>query len=189
MTELWLIRHGETDWNREGLFQGHADIPLNPTGLEQARATAQTLAQSGVTFAALYSSPLSRAHQTAEETARLLQQPIRVDERLREINQGAWTGKNYKTIVAEFGDPNKVDGIHETIHSRAPGGESVAEVAARLAEAASDIARQHPEQAVLIFSHGLSLATLHCQASGYSLEDVYQYIPKNGAALVVNWPS
>jgi broad specificity phosphatase PhoE len=187
MTELWLVRHGETDWNREGLFQGHADIPLNPTGLEQARATAAALVQSGRNFAALYSSPLSRALRTAEETARLLAMPVRLDERLREINQGEWTGKNYRMIVAEFGDPKKADGVHETIHSRAPGGESVAEVAARIACAASDIASQHPGQAVLIFSHGLALATLHCQASGTSLEAVYEYIPKNGAAIVVNW--
>jgi broad specificity phosphatase PhoE len=187
MTELWLVRHGETDWNREGLFQGHADIPLNETGLQQARATADALALAGKTFAALYSSPLSRARQTAEETARQLAMPLHLDERLREINQGEWTGKNYKMIRAQFGDPGKADGVHETIHSRAPGGESVAEVAARLAAAASDIARQHPGQAVLIFSHGLALATLHCQASGIPLQDVYQYIPKNGAATVVHW--
>lgn len=101
MTELWLVRHGETDWNRQGLFQGHAGISLNETGLEQAQATAASLAQSGKDFAALYSSPLSRALQTAKETARQLDMPIRLDERLREINQGEWTGKNYKMVVAE----------------------------------------------------------------------------------------
>lgn len=187
MAELWLIRHGETDWNREGRFQGIADIPLNSTGQEQARATAAALAQSGRTFNALYSSPLSRALQTAQATAQLINLPVRLDERLREINQGEWTGKNYRMVVSELGDPSKADGAFASIHSRAPGGESVAEVAARIASAASAIARAHPNETVLIFSHGLALATLKCQANGIPLDEVYDHIPKNGAATVVNW--
>ena len=186
MTELWLIRHGETDWNRDGLYQGRADIPLNATGLEQARATAQRIAASGQRFDALYSSPLSRARQTAEETARCLGLPIRFDPRLEEINQGEWTGKNYTEVVAQFGDPRKADGARESIFTRAPGGESVAEVAERISLAAADIAAQHPGQTVLIFSHGLALATLHCTAAGIPLENVYHHIPKNGDHLIVH---
>ena len=68
--ELWLVRHGETDWNRQGLYQGQADLPLNETGLAQARQTALMLEQAGQRFAALYSSPLLRARQTAEALVR-----------------------------------------------------------------------------------------------------------------------
>ena len=186
MTELWLIRHGETDWNRDGLYQGRADIPLNANGLEQARATAERICASGQTFAALYSSPLSRARQTAEETARQLGLPVHFDPRLEEINQGEWTGKNYQAVVAQFGDPRKVDGARESTTSRAPGGESVVEVAQRLAAAAADIAARHPGQKVLVFSHGLALATLHCTASGIPLEEVYHHIPHNGEMLIVH---
>lgn len=194
MTELWLIRHGETDWNREGLYQGQADIPLNELGLAQAQAAAEKLVQSSQLFSAIYSSPLRRARQTAEQTAARLSLPIKVDPRLQEINQGDWTGKNYRTIVAIFGDPlarpddqTKADGARETVHSRAPGGESVAEVAERLTLAADDIARAHPGQVVLVFSHGLAGATLYCQSAGIPLERVYNHIPENGGILVVQW--
>ena len=196
MTELWLIRHGETDWNREGLYQGQADIPLNELGLKQAQAAAEKILLSGQSFSAIYSSPLSRARQTADASAARLGLPVRLDPRLQEINQGNWTGKNYRMIVAQFGDPlkptpdnTKVDGARDTIYSRAPGGESVAEVAARLALAASDIARAHPAQAVLVFSHGLAGATLFCQSAGIPLEAVYSHIPENGGILVVQWSS
>ena len=194
MSELWIVRHGETDWNREGLYQGIADIPLNELGLEQACSAAERLVQARRGFSAIYSSPLSRARQTAEQTALRLGLPVREDVRLREINQGDWTGKNYRTIVTLFGDPlarqtdpGKADGVRDTVHARAPGGESVAEVAARLALAADDIAAAHPDQAVLVFSHGLAGATLYCQSLGIPLEQVYSHIPANGGVLGVHW--
>src|SRR5512140_799505 len=98
--ELWLVRHGETDWNRRGLCQGQADIPLNETGLAQARQTAAMLRQAGQKFAAIYSSPLMRARRTAEETAGALGLEVCFDARLGEIHQGEWQGKNYDAMLA-----------------------------------------------------------------------------------------
>ena len=187
-TTLWLIRHGETDWNRDGLYQGQADVPLNETGLAQACATAEDLTRAERGFAAIYSSPLARARQTAEAAAQRLAQPVREDQRLMEIHQGDWTGKNYRAVVAQFGDPLKADGMRDTIHSRAPGGESVAEVAERMRRAADDIAARHPGQDVLIFTHGLALATLLCQSREIPLEQVYEHIPHNGQITRIDWP-
>ncbi len=180
--ELWLVRHGETDWNRLGLYQGQADIPLNETGLAQARQTALVLEQSGKKFAAIYSSPLLRARQTADETARRLGLEVLDDERLREIHQGEWQGKDFAAVVAEFSG-------HPKIEIRAPGGELVAEVAARMAQAADAMSAAHPGEAVLVFSHGLALATLVCQAHGIPLGEVYDHIPGNGHAEVIGWPA
>jgi broad specificity phosphatase PhoE len=194
MTKFWLVRHGETDWNREGLYQGQADIPLNEMGLTQARSTAEKLLQSGQPFSAIYSSPLRRALQTAEQTASLLGMLIFVDHRLKEINQGDWTGKSYRDLVAQYGAPltrapdNPISNVFkDTVYTRAPGGESVAEVAFRMAQAADDISSAHPDQAVLVFSHGLASATVHCQAAGIPLEKVYAHIPENGQVLIVDW--
>jgi broad specificity phosphatase PhoE len=186
-TTLWLIRHGETDWNRNGLYQGQADIPLNATGLTQARAAAEELARVERPFTALYSSPLLRARQTAAETALRLGCKVHEDQRLMEIHQGEWTGKNYLTVVAQFGDPLQAAGMRDTLNSRAPGGESVAEVAARMRAAADEISTRHPNGDVLVFTHGLALATLYCQSAGISLEEVYHHIPHNGQVIIIKW--
>jgi 2,3-bisphosphoglycerate-dependent phosphoglycerate mutase len=70
-TKLFLIRHGQTDWNLAGKLQGHADIPLNATGKEQAQKVAQFLRKKQISLQALYSSDLQRAHQTAQEISKL----------------------------------------------------------------------------------------------------------------------
>jgi broad specificity phosphatase PhoE len=185
MTQLWLIRHGQTDWNVEGRYQGQADLPLNATGLAQAEQLAVQL--DGERFEALYSSDLLRARQTAKVLAQKIGLPVQVDPRLREVNQGQWEGElfavireRYRTEIAQRRlDP--VDG-------RPPGGESAAEVAARVWEAADDIARDHPDGTVLVVSHGLALATLIARADGVPLEKVYTLIPDNAAIRVLSWP-
>jgi broad specificity phosphatase PhoE len=185
-SELWLVRHGETEWNRQGLYQGQVDIPLNETGLAQAHSAADRLAAAGVAFDALYASPLLRARQTAEVSAALLKIEMRFDRRLMEIHQGSFEGKRYAHVLSEFGTLLKNLAL-PAVHRRAPGGESVAEVAARMAEAASEITRAHPGGRVLIFAHGLALATLICQARAIPLEKVYSHIQENAAVEVIRW--
>jgi broad specificity phosphatase PhoE len=185
MTELWLVRHGQTDWNLEGRYQGHYDIPLNAVGLQQASRLAEKLA--GESFDAIYCSDLLRARVTAETVAERLSMPVILLPGLREINQGDWQGRYLADVRAEFGEPNPNAG-EEMLHERAPGGESVAEVAARLKLAADGIAAAHPAGKVLVVTHGLALATLVCQARNIPLQQVYQQIPDNTVVAVINWP-
>ncbi len=183
---LWLIRHGETDWNREGRWQGWRDVPLNATGLAQAEAMAERLAGAGVAFGALYASPLRRALQTAQPTAHRLGLEIRIDERLREIHQGAFEGLTHAEIAQRFAA--ELEAIRRApALASAPGGETVTQVAARVRAAADDIARRHGGQTVLVFGHGLALATLYCQANAIPLDEVARYIPTNGDILMVEW--
>jgi broad specificity phosphatase PhoE len=84
VTTILLARHGETDWNRDGRFQGWADPPLNETGRAQARALAEQL--RGTPFDAVYASDLRRAHETAEIVAAPHGVPVLADEGLREID-------------------------------------------------------------------------------------------------------
>jgi broad specificity phosphatase PhoE len=89
---FWFLRHGETDWNAQGLSQGRTDIPLNAVGLAQAERAARTLAGLGV--ATIVSSPLSRAKATAEIVAEALRLPIAAfDDDLREVNFGVQEGR------------------------------------------------------------------------------------------------
>ncbi len=186
MTELWLIRHGQTDWNLEGRYQGQSDIPLNATGLSQAEAFAASL--DGQPFSALYSSDLRRAAQTAAAIARRTGLAVIPEPRLREIHQGQWQGRTLDEVRAVYNESAQAKRWQiDPEAARAPGGESVLEVSQRMAQAADSIARAHPGQRVLVVSHGLALATLVCQAAGIPLSEVYSHIPDNTQAKIIQW--
>lgn len=99
-TTILLIRHGETPWNAERRLQGHIDIALNDTGLQQAAALGQALA--GVPLAAILSSDLQRARQTAQAVADLHGLPVAIDPLLRERCYGAFEGLLYADIAAQY---------------------------------------------------------------------------------------
>ncbi|HEY6430913.1 MAG TPA: histidine phosphatase family protein [Acetobacteraceae bacterium] len=88
---FWFLRHGETDWNAKGLSQGNVEIPLNPTGLAQARSAADLMRNRGVRT--IISSPLSRALVTAEIAGEALGLPVEIDHDLREVAFGAQEGQ------------------------------------------------------------------------------------------------
>jgi len=192
MTYLWLVRHGQTDWNVQGRWQGQTPDapPLNAAGLAQAQTLAEQLAdqaaRDGIAFAALYSSDLLRARQTAEVIARRLGLPVHLDARLREAHLGAWEGMLGDEValryVAELDERRR-----DPVHSRPPQGESVYEVAARVGQAFDAIARAHPDQHVVVVSHGLALAAGLCLAEGRPLAEVFTLILDHAVAQVVRW--
>ncbi len=186
MTTLWLIRHGQTDWNLDGRYQGQSDVPLNAAGLDQAAAFAASLC--GQHFDALYSSDLARACQTAQVIAACTGLPVRTDPRLREINQGEWQGRTLDEIKGIYNESAQARRVTiDPVTARAPGGESVWEVSQRMAQAADDIASRCPSGRVLVVSHGLALATLYCQAENLPLAKVYSHIPENTQATIIDW--
>ena len=147
-------RHGQTDWNAAGRWQGQADIPLNEWGREQARAAAPVLACYGITH--LYSSDLSRAMETADILSELVGLPVVRDARLREIDVGTWAGCTKDQIGSEF---TRVLIAEEAGHDvvRGETGESVRQVAVRTAAALTEIAESVPEDAVVaVVMHGLA---------------------------------
>ena len=100
MTRILLARHGETDWNRIGRWQGHADPPLNEAGREQAAALAERLAGDGI--AAIYSSDLRRASATARTVGKQLGLAVVEDPALREIDVGSWSGLTRAEVAERF---------------------------------------------------------------------------------------
>jgi broad specificity phosphatase PhoE len=192
MTYLWIVRHGQTDWNVQGRWQGQTPDapPLNAAGLAQAQTLAEQLAdqaaRDGIAFAALYSSDLLRARQTAEAIAQRLGLPIHLDPRLREVHLGAWEGMLGEDValryVAELDERRR-----DPVHSRPPQGETVFELAARVGQALDDIAQAHPHANVIVVSHGLAIAAVLCLANGRPLEQVFAQIPDNAAPQIITW--
>lgn len=166
--QLVLLRHGLTDWNRSGRFQGHADVPLNDVGRAQAAAVAERL--QGLDIARIYSSDLQRAADTATAVANRLALPVQLDSRLQEINVGSWAGLTPDQIAET--DPQLWlplraghDGPHSATGETATGaGQRVADALIEYAEQADD------DEVVLVVGHGLTtrVASLLLMGLGYA---------------------
>jgi uncharacterized phosphatase len=142
MTDLYLVRHGETEWNRLRRIQGLTDIPLNDTGREQARLTGTLLTRRPISR--VYASPLARAKETAQIIARKLElEEPHLNEAFVERNYGAAEGLGFHEI-----DERYPPGIE------VPGRESREDVAARVIPALQAIAAAHPDEAIVVVSHG-----------------------------------
>ncbi|MGN6444947.1 histidine phosphatase family protein [Amnibacterium sp.] len=146
MTDLVLVRHGETEWNRVGRVQGRTDLPLNDTGREQARATARRL--RGDRFDAVVASPLSRAAETADLIADGLGiGPVELVDDLVERHYGDAEGMTGADLDARWG-------------GRLEAQETREEVVARVTPALLAIAQRHPGPRVLVVSHGGVIGSL-----------------------------
>jgi probable phosphoglycerate mutase len=125
-----FVRHGHTAWMQEGRYQGRSDTPLSETGHEEARRLAERL--RGESLAAIYTSPLCRAHETARHIARFHPQaPFQTDERLSEIGFGAWEGRTQADIRAATPEALR-RWKRDPGGMRFPGGETLAEAQDRL---------------------------------------------------------
>jgi glucosyl-3-phosphoglycerate phosphatase len=165
---LVLWRHGRTEWNVTGRFQGQADVPLDEVGRQQAVAAAENVA--GFKPVAIFSSDLSRTYQTAEPLAALTGLEIQTDKRLREIHVGSWEGMLGDEIRAQNPDLAERVWLGEDVR-RSPTGESPQEVADRVAEALTEIAETADDgTTVAIVTHGLAGRVGACRFVGLPFE-------------------
>jgi probable phosphoglycerate mutase len=185
MTHFWLVRHGETDWNLEGRFQGQADLPLNANGLVQARQVADLLVGKGIQ--AIYCSDLQRALQTAQIIAERLRLNPQVDKRLREVRLGEWEGMQVEQIKTSYPDQWQ-DRKLDPLSAHPPGGENLLELAERSWAAIDQIAQWHSNGTILLVSHGVALACLICRVRNLPLAQAFNVIPENAHPLQVEWP-
>jgi broad specificity phosphatase PhoE len=158
VTTILLARHGETDWNREGRWQGWADPPLNDTGRAQAQALAEELRT--IPFDAVYSSDLQRARETAVIVAAPHGVPVVTDAGLREIDVGSWSGLTRGEIAARFPGGER------------PDGETRADHAERVLAAVERIARDNTGHRILLVTHGGTMRALHGHLSEEPLHPV-----------------
>jgi broad specificity phosphatase PhoE len=152
-TELVLLRHGETDWNRTSRFQGLTNTDLNELGTLQASAAAVTLAD--YRFDRIYSSSLARAAQTAEQVAKRTGLTVEYDPRLVEIDVGSWSGLTKAEVLEDFPEYDAMVESRQDFR-RSPTGETLVEVGERIGPALVEIAERHPGERILVSTHGNS---------------------------------
>ena len=162
MTELLLIRHGETLWNQQGRMQGQHDSPLTALGLQQARQLASRL--KDVAFAALYASDLGRAHQTARCIADSTGHEIIADRDLRERSFGIFEGLTNEEIKTRYPDHYAPFARRDPDYAM-PEGESAAGFRKRCVACLESLACRHPDERIVVVTHGLVLDALYRVAS------------------------
>jgi 2,3-bisphosphoglycerate-dependent phosphoglycerate mutase len=185
MSRILLIRHGETDWNKMGRWQGFAPIPLNEEGHTQARILATYLKKRNESITALYSSDLPRCRQTAEYIAQAIGLPIRLDRRLREIDLGLWQGLTKEEIMAWDPDGWQAN-LPDSYNYVKDGGESTAQAGKRAVQCLQEaIAGHASESTLLMVSHGGTMRGIMVETG---LLDKHARIHfENTAITVLQW--
>ena len=165
--ELFLIRHGPTNYNQQRRWQGRVDIPLNPEGKALANAIGGVLRSKNVCRDNIYSSPLSRAVETARIIA---PEPcsVSVDERLIEIDLGQYDGRNEDEIEREVGTQEYELWRRENFSTPAPGGESFDQLKKRVGDFFEDLSATQVAPQILVVAHQMSLMALKSVISGDS---------------------
>jgi broad specificity phosphatase PhoE len=154
------LRHGATDWNRQGLFQGRTDNPLNDDGIAQAHAAAEKL--RAVELAHVVSSPLLRAVQTAEIIANMAARSVTLDQGLIELDFGSFEGKPVRELMMQHGK-NNAQGLVDMLPADS---EPWADVAARAMRSISQWLDRHPEAEILFVCHDAVMQSMAQRLTG-----------------------
>lgn len=165
---LILIRHGQTDWNKEYRVQGQADLPLNELGRAQAQAIAQSLKDEKVE--AIYSSPLSRALETAQAVSAYHPVAITVLNELKEMDVGETDGIYYPDLETKYPDFFRLWTADAAL-ARFPGGETLPALQDRAWRAIQRIISSNHNDSVVVASHFFVLRTILCKVMDISLSD------------------
>ncbi|HSD11346.1 MAG TPA: histidine phosphatase family protein [Candidatus Binatia bacterium] len=161
MTRLLLIRHGETPWNRDRRWQGHADVSLSAEGLAQSTRLGVHLKAQRASIEVIYSSDLRRAHETARKLVEALAAELVIDPVWREIEVGRWTGLSQDEIRMRFAEEWGRIAAGEDLPRG--GGETFAAFSLRIVEALDLLRHRHRGQTVAVVTHGgvIRAALLH----------------------------
>lgn len=180
MTTLYLVRHGETEWNRRGLYQGTTDVPLGAEGRAQTAELAGRLRP--VELDAAYTSPLRRARETAEAVLEGRGVPLVALPELRELSYGLWQGRGMRP-AGRCSPGLEWRWREDPWAVRFPGGETLEEVRRRAASALERIREAHPRGTVLVSGHGHLNRVLLIHALGWPRERFWKIEQSNGCCV------
>ena len=184
MTKVILVRHGQTLWNLEMKYQGHCDVALTEKGVEQAKLAAKRLA--GENISAVYASDLSRAFKTAECIAEKHNLLVTAIPSLREINFGEWEGLTFDKINNQWTEAMSKLFTHPD-EIVIPGGETFREVKERSTMALAKLVTGHPNQTIVVVSHGGTIRTLLCAALNIHLNHLWNIKQDNTAINILEY--
>ena len=170
MTKIYLVRHGETDWNRERRVLGWSSTPLNDKGVVQAKALADILAHFNINK--IYTSPLPRALQTAQILGSSLNLNPIEERRFIEANIGSWEGRFWKELED---DPIRQQYYTRPETARPPNGETSKEVQKRAAAGISSICHRQPDESLLVVTHADLIRCILCHLLGIDLKIVRRF--------------
>lgn len=184
-TRILAIRHGETTWNQDRRLQGQLDIPLNERGHWQAARAAAVLRAEPI--AAVYSSDLARAHQTAGAIAAALGLEVRSHTGLRERHFGDFQGKTWTEL--EVDEPEAARAWRTRVPDFAPrgGGETLLQLRERIAAAFDEIAARHRGKQIVVVAHGGVLDMVYRLATGLELQAPRTWTVENAAINRLLW--
>jgi alpha-ribazole phosphatase len=173
-TDVWLVRHPQTDWNKERRYQSRSDRPLTEFGRLRLDAIAQRLRR--IRFSTIITSELNCTDEVARAVAaQQVQAPhIERDARWREADQGDWEGLTYNEVVARYPAQAR-QRFGAMWHSRVHGGESIADLWQRVQAAWNDALRLHTGEHILIVTHGTPIQLLLCAMLNLPFEQYWQW--------------
>jgi broad specificity phosphatase PhoE len=184
MTSIYLVRHGQTAWNREEIFRGRTDVPLDETGLKQAELAGQYF--KGMEIHAIYSSPLSRALQTAQRIAQFHNLQVEPLEGILDMSFGNWESHPHQEI-------RKIDSetYRQWVESpqlvRLPGGESLDDIRGRAMVALGEVIQKHQDQTIVLVSHRVVCKVLICAILGLDNSHFWQIAQDTTAINLIQY--
>jgi broad specificity phosphatase PhoE len=171
MTSIYLVRHGQTAWNKEEIFRGRTDVPLDEIGLKQAELAGEYF--KGMEIHGIYSSSLSRAWETAQKIAQFHHLNVQPLQGIIDMSFGKWEGQSHREI--QNNDKEIYRQWREEPHlARLPGGESLEDVRVRAVNALEEVIRNHPGKTLALVSHRVINKVLICSILGLDNSHFWQ---------------
>lgn len=163
MTKVYVVRHGQTAWNLEEVFRGRMDIPLDETGKKEVHLAGEALKDQ--TLHAVYSSPLSRSMETAENIAKFHNLPVTPLEAIIDISYGDWEGVSLQKVREKFPELYAL-WLREPHKVRFPNGETLNEVRLRTLGAIENLVAKHQQETIALVSHRVPNKVICCALLG-----------------------
>lgn len=182
---LIIIRHGESEWNRIGRYQGQYDAPLSELGLQQANALAERLRTEPLD--AIFTSPLQRAARTAQAVARYhTSVPFTAQPALLEIDHGDWQGLMTDEVQERYGDGLREWREHPT-RAQMPNGESFSNILKRVLDFRESLEREYADKNVLVSTHDVVVKILVASALGMNMDRINRIWVTNASISVLEY--